>query len=49
MRNIFTQIAVHWAIYRDKNAFSGTLVTVLYSKCYKTAKEKVLYKPLKGR
>ena len=49
MRNIFTQIAVHWAIYRDKNTFSSTLVTILYSKRYKTAKEKVLYKPLKGR
>ena len=49
MRNIFTQIATHWAIYRDKNAFSSTLVTVLYSKCYETVKEKVLSKPLKGR
>lgn len=49
MRNIFTQIAIHWAIYRDKNAFSSTLVTILYSKRYKTAKGKVLYKPLKGR
>jgi len=49
LRNIFTQIATHWAIYRDKNAFSSTLVTALYSKCYKAAKEKVLYKLLKGR
>ncbi len=49
LRNIFTQIATHWAIYRDKNAFSSTLVTVLYSKRYKTAKGKVLSKPLKGR
>ena len=49
MRNIFTQIAVHRSIQKDKNAFSSTLVTILYSKRYKTAKEKVLYKPLKGR
>ena len=49
IRNIFTQIAVHRAIYRDKNTVSSTLVTVLYSRCYETEKEKVLYKPLKGR
>ena len=49
MRNIFTWITVHWAIYRDKIAFSSTIVTTLYSKRYKTAKEKVLSKLLKGR